>query len=310
MQAPNIIVAEKLNHLIAILDDASEGYLTAAKYARDKEMESLFEKLSYQRNEFLMQIKNIVISTGEETYAKGGFLSLLHRTWKDMCFKLKSRDKSIVKTCCIMGEKFAVSYYETILNDPLIPEAVKYILSIQLNNIHESIHQVAGSPVATVLPETTVETSAAAVSDIAEKKILFLIAYLQQVAMDFEMIADEIEDKSLRNTFVALSEEDRLFAEELHAQIRLHGFSINGKQLPLQQEYADHNYEIAGTVSKNNELLYICDKSEYLFLKLYTDALKEFLSFKHLSDIMAYQYNSIRAGFLKLRMLHSIRFHH
>ena len=49
------------------------------------------------------------------------------------------------------------------------------------------------------------------------------------------------------------------------------------------------------------ELLSSREKSAYL---------KEFLSFKHLSDIMAYQYNSIKAGFLKLRMLHSIRFNH
>lgn len=309
MQTPNTIVAERLNHLVAILDDSSEGYLTAAEYARDKELEKLLEKLSYQRNDFLMQIKNIIQSMGADTYSKGGFLSLLHRTWKDMCFKLKSRDKSIVKTCCVIGEKFTICYYESILNDPQMPGFVKKVLATQLNNIYESVHQFQTLQLATITSETSHEKPAA-VADNPEKKILFLIAYLKQAARDFDMIADEINDKNLQTTFITITEEYNQFAEELNCQVRHYGFNISGDSINLLPDYSMDTFDNENTFSKKNELLQICDKSEYLFLKLYTDALKEFLSFKHFSDIMAYQYNSIKAGFLKLRMLHSIRFNH
>ena len=94
------------------------------------------------------------------------------------------------------------------------------------------------------------------------------------------------------------------------AKIWHYGFSIAGNSITLLPDYSMDSFDNENTFSKKNELLQICDKTEDLFLKLYTDALKEFLSFKHLSDIMAYQYNSIKAGFLKLRMLHSIRFNH
>jgi hypothetical protein len=189
-----------------------------------------------------------------------------------------------------------------------MPDFVRNTLATQLKNIHESLHQFQASQTLVVSVETSEEKIVG--HDNREKKILYLIAHLQQVARDFEIIADEIEDRNLKNTFVALAEEDKQFAEELHSQIRIHGFNISARQMPVYQEYAEENEEIQGVVSKNGELLHICDKSEYLFLKLYTDALKEFLCFKQLTDIMAYQFNSIRAGFLKLRMLNSIRLHH
>ena len=156
---------------------------------------------------------------------------------------------------------------------------------------------------------TAATATAEMVTDNAEKKLLFLISYLQHIARDFEMIADEIEDKNLKNAFTSLSEENNQFAEELNCQLQQHGLLKPGSDLSLYWFQAEEeNFDILVPASGNNELMQICDKSEYLFLKLYTDALKEFLSFKNLKDIMIYQYNSIRAGFFKLRLLNSLRY--
>lgn len=300
------LVAEKLNHLAAILDDASEGYLTASKYAGSKELGSFFEKLSYQRSDFARQIKKLLHSIDALTYSKGGFLSLLHRTWKDMCFQLKSKDKSVVKSCCIIGEKFASNYYESILADPQIPAIFKNVLSNQLNAIHGSLKNYEA--VKTPVEKSIVETTAGVTNDSAEKKISFLISYLQQVSKDFEMIAEEIDDKNLRNVFFALSEEDKEFATDLQNQVSKCGLCVTAFEHSLYWDYLQEDIPEGTAASKQNELLQICDRSEYLFLKLYTDALREFFSFKPLMDVMIYQYNSIRAGFLKLRLLTSVRY--
>jgi uncharacterized protein (TIGR02284 family) len=308
MQMEQTLIAEKLNHLTAILDDASEGFLTAAQYSRNKELETLFEKFSYQRSDFARQIKKLVRSMGETAYSKGGFLSLLHRTWKDMCYKLKSRDKEVVKSCVVIGEKFASNYYESLLDDPQLPEPVKTVLLTQLSSIHESLHQLQEVHAAVVNASNSVTGTGGVAA--AEKKVSSLICYLNQVSKDFEMIADEIEDKNLRNAFLALAEEEKQFAHQLRCQVKQYGFTTSDKDTQLQWDIAQEDYPESTQGSKYNELLHICDKSEFLFLKLYTDALKELLSFTTLKDIMVYQYNSIRTGFLKLRLLNTLRFSH
>ena len=314
MQIQQTLIAEKLNHLTAILDDASEGYLTASINARSPEMEVYFEKLSYQRKDFSREIKKIVNSMGATSYAKDGFLSLLHRTWKDMSYQLKSRDKDAVKTCCIIGEKFASNYYESILADEEIPTPVKNVLILQHNSIQASLSQFEKAQMNEQIFEPAAEkllTSKkddALLNDLAENKMMFLISYLQHISKDFENIADEMEDQNLRNTFFSLAEENSQFAEQLNCQAKQYGFYFNEKDISrywLQVE--EDNYSELITTSAKNELMQICDKSEYLFLKLYTDALKEFLSFKNLKEMMIYQYNSIRAGFFKLRLLNSLR---
>jgi uncharacterized protein (TIGR02284 family) len=307
MQIQQTLIAEKLNHLTAILDDASEGFLTAAQYSRNRDLETLFEKFSYQRGDFAREIKKIVQSMGASAYSKGGFLSLLHRTWKDMCFKLKSRDKEVVKSCCVIGEKFASNYYESLLDDPQLPGPVKEVLMAQLSSIHESLHQLQQVHSA-VINATANDELPGTSNGSAEKKISSLIYYLNQIAKDFEMIADEIEDKNLKNAFLALSEEEKQFAQQLHCQGKQYGLHIAQNDLPVQWDIAEEDYPESAQGSKYNELLHICDKSEFLFLKLYTDALKEMLSFSTLKDIMVYQYNSIRTGFLKLRLLNTLRF--
>jgi len=314
MQPQQTLIVEKLNHLTAILDDASEGFLTASIHARSKELESFFEKLSYQRKDFSRDIKKLVQSMGAPSYSKGGFLSLLHRTWKDMSYQLKSRDKDAVKTCCVIGEKFTSNYYESILADSEISEPIMNVLVEQFQSIQETLRDFeqaqqlnAKATDASLMHSAT--NSPAPLTAEAEKKMLFLISYLQHISRDFEMIADEIEDKHLKNAFIALSEENSQFADELNSQAKHYGLSKADSELALYWFRAEEeNFDTTVTVDKENELMHICDKSEYLFLKLYTDALKEFLSFRILKDVMIYQYNSIRAGFFKLRLLNSLRY--
>lgn len=316
MQIQTTLIIERLNHLTAILNDASEGFLTVSLHARNKEWENFFEKLSYQRKDFAREIKKIVHSLGAPSYSEGGFLSLLHRTWKDMSFQLKSRDRDAVKTCCVIGEKFTCNYYESILNDPELPEPVKTVLAKQHASVKATLKQFeraqkkeAATEMETA-PDAALPHESTAVSESAAQKICFLIAYLERVSKDFEGIADEIGEANLQNAFIALAEENKQFAEELQCELKQQGI-IQGSDDELgfyHLQAEEDQYETENKPGVKNELMHICERSEYLFLKLYTDALKEFLGVKNLKDLMIYQYNSIRAGFFKLRLLNSLRF--
>ncbi len=240
MQLQQTLIVEKLNHLTAILDDASEGFLTASLHSRTKDLEAFFEKLSYQRKDFSREIKKLVQSMGAHSYSKGGFLSLLHRTWKDMSYQLKSRDKDAVKTCCVIGEKFTSNYYESILSDPEMPEPIKNVLLQQFHSVQDTLREfeqakTLGTKTSSinVAADQTATISLEPVSAAAEKKMLFLISYLQHISRDFEMIADEIEDKNLKNAFIALSEENSQFAEELNCQAMQYGLSKPDSELAL-----------------------------------------------------------------------------
>ncbi|RYF90878.1 MAG: PA2169 family four-helix-bundle protein [Chitinophagaceae bacterium] len=305
MQLQHTPVVEKLNHLTAILNDSSEGYLTAAAHARSKDLENFFEKLSYQRKDFARQIRRIIRNMGAHTASADGFLSLLHRTWKDMTYQLKSRDKDAVKTCCVIGEKFTSNYYESILVEENIPEPVKEVLTQQLQSIHSSLHQFQLAKNGEVAATITTPSAETTLTAHAERKMIHLIAYLNQVSKDFEMIADDLEDKTLKHTFMGLSEENKQFAVDLHCYAKNLGVTFTDEELPL---FMKDDFWQSQPEGRSNELLHICDNNEYLFLKLYTDALKEFLNVAKLKDMMIFQYNSIRTGFVKLRMLNSLRF--
>ena len=307
MQIQQSLVVEKLHHLRAILNDSSEGYLTAATYAHNKDLENFFERLSYQRKDFAREIKKLIKSMGAHTPSVDGFLSLLHRTWKDMTYQLKSRDKDAVKTCCLIGEKFTSNYYESILNDEDIPDPIKNVLHLQLQSIHSCLHQLELAQSENVVATSNTAMATQTVSLVAEKKIVYLISYLQQVARDFEMIADDLEDRNLKHAFLTLSGENQQFARDLQCQAKHFGLGLSQNEFAL---FMENEFPETFADSRKNELLHICDKSEYLFLKLYTDALKEFIGFARLKELMIFQYNNIRAGFVKIRMLNSVRLDH
>lgn len=299
------VLAEKLYHLTAILDDATEGYLMAARYSGNTELSEKFEQFSYERKTYAREIKKHIQDMSLHIYEPGDFLSLLHSTWKNMRTRLQTGDHEMIKSCCVLGENVASNYYESLLAGLQMPATLYALLNSQLQGIYQAVQQLAGMRSSGHLRTT----SALEITDNGRKQIGFLIAFLQQVSKDFEMIADEIEDPNLKNAFLAFSIEDKQFADELSCQAKQAGIPAADMELRLHWDYLDENAttELMPEEAKKNELVAICDKSEYLFLTLYTAALKEFLNLHNFKDMMVYQYNSIRSAFVKLRLLNSLR---
>lgn len=307
MQTSNKLLAEKLQHLTAILKDAAEGYLVASQYIHDPVLTALFEKFSYQRRTFCREIKNLLNEMDMGADGPENFLSLLHSTWKNMQYRMRTRDRAEIISCCIMGENVATNYLESILEGNALPSFIADVLNRQLLSITHSIEEFSAEAYGGRLPGYCKGDEL--LTDVGREKISFLIAFLQQVSKDFEMIADDIEEPNLKHAFLAFASEDKNFADELCCQAKHAGISLSMSDLALYWDYLDNENPEMEPVIRENELSYICDKSESLFLKLYTDALKEFLSINTLKEIMLYQFNSIRAAFVKLRLLNSIRFH-
>lgn len=307
MHTSNKVLAEKLQHLTAILQDAGNGYLMASQNIDDPSLTSLFEKFAFQRRSFAREIKNLLNVMDMDSHSSEDFLSLLHSTWNNMQQRIRTRDRAEIISCCIIGENVAYNYYESIIDGSQLPELVSEILSRQFASIKQSINEfnaeAHGGLLASHKPGSDMLT------EDGHKKISFLIAFLQQVSKDFEMIADDIEEPNLKNAFLAFATEDKNFAEELSCQAKHAGLSLSMSDLALYWDYLDSATPEEEPQIRENELAFICDKSESVFLKLYTDALKEFLSMNTLKEIMVYQYNSIRAAFVKLRLLNAIRFH-
>lgn len=301
------LLAEKLYHLVAILEDAAEGYSVAANYCNRTELSEIFEQLSFQRKSYAREIRKHLKEMNLQVYEPGNFLSLLHSTWTNMRSRLQTGDHEMIKSCCVLGENVATNYYESLLAGVQMPPALHLFLNNQLQGIYEAVYKLTALRSSGQLTSSTpIE-----ISEQGRKQISFLIAYLQQVAKDFEMIADEIEEPNLKNAFLAFAIEDKQFADELVCQAKHAGINAADTELSLHWDYLDENAseELLSQDAKKNELVSICDKSEYLFLTLYTAALKEFLNLQNFKDIMVYQYNSIRSAFVKLRMLNSLRHH-
>lgn len=307
MQTSNKVLAEKLCHLTAILQDAAEGFLMASQYINDPALATLFERFAYQRRSFSREIKSLLNEMDMGSHMTDDFLSLLHRTWKNMQHRLKTRDRGEIVSCCVMGENVVSNYYESILDGTLLPQFVSDVLKRQYESIESSILEFSSEAHGGRL--ASYRQGDELLTEDGRKKISFLIAFLQQVSKDFEMIADDIEEPNLRNAFLAFATEDKNFADELYCQAKHAGVSLSMNELALYWDYLEENEQAEEARVKENELAFICDKSETLFQKLYTDALKEFLSVNTLKEIMLYQYNSIKAAFVKLRLLNSIRFH-
>jgi hypothetical protein len=306
MQASYILLTEKLSHLCAMLEDAYQGYQMAAEYTRNEDDEIIFDRLSYERMHFLRAIKKEMITIGSSIATNDGLLHLLHRNWQEMRFKIKSGNKDIMCSCCVLCEKATLQYYQSIIDDVEMPESIYLLLSAQMQSIVNSIHLFTPQVAITEIKTMSLSNTATGMVKTSLHTIGAIISFLKQVASDFETIAEEIEDKNLRNAFISLSEEDYQFAEELHNQLNNFGIAIPTENKSSQWAEASVIANLLEN-SKRKELINICDKSEYIFLKLYTEALKEFLSVHKLRDIMVYQYNSIRAGFVKVRLLHSLR---
>ncbi len=123
-------------HLIAILEDAKKGYISASERVRDDVLSILFEKLGYQRGRYSSELKNIVTRLNVPSSIDQFTLSLLHRTWMDLKSSFKFGKKEAIIHACIQGEETAIKNYTKAIEQIDEDNELREILERQLNEMN------------------------------------------------------------------------------------------------------------------------------------------------------------------------------
>lgn len=139
-------------------------------------------------------------------------------------------------------------------------------------------------------------------------KLSGLLFFLKRSNNEFEMVADEIENYSLKTALNGLSEESSFYAGELKDYLNHLGINTPFIQYDRlnDTEYGNTGGQL--TNSNGNELNTICTYNEMYLTDAYSDLLKESLPFESLKEIILYQLNALKYSFLKIKTLNTARF--
>ena len=140
-----------------------------------------------------------------------------------------------------------------------------------------------------------------------KEKFSGLLYFLRRSKTEFEMVADEMEDHSLRTALNNLSDESYYYAGELRNYLKAFGIytPFNEYITYPESEYADYKTD---DPANGNELHTICNSNESSLMQAYSELLEENMPFQILKDIMHYQLNALRNTFMKIKTLNTARF--
>ena len=132
-----------LNHLTHICRDGQEGYLQAAEHVKSAWLQALFQNFSIQREQFAVELTNLVANLGAEPASGTTVAGVLHRTWIDLRTAVTGDggDDFIILDECEQGEDAAKEAYEHELNKGL-PEPIRRVVQSQYEDILRTHNQV------------------------------------------------------------------------------------------------------------------------------------------------------------------------
>ena len=143
----------------------------------------------------------------------------------------------------------------------------------------------------------------------ALNKFCGLMFFLKRSKNDFEMVADEIENYTLKSALNGLSEESNFYASELKNYLKHLGVNTS---IITATEFS-YNYfdgDVSDTENGENglELQTLCSYNEKKLTQAYSDLLEEPLPCKSLQEIISYQLNALKISFQKIQTLNTARF--
>lgn len=143
----------------------------------------------------------------------------------------------------------------------------------------------------------------------ALNKFCGLMFILKRSKIDFQMVADEIENYTLKSALNGLSEESSFYASELKNYLKLLGvsaLSINATEFSFN--YFEGDVSDTENCEKGLELQSLCRFNEKSLTQAYSDLLEEPLPCKSLQEIVGYQLNALKISFQKIQTLNIARF--
>jgi hypothetical protein len=134
-----------------------------------------------------------------------------------------------------------------------------------------------------------------------------LLFFLKRSRNEFEMVADEIGDRSLRTALNGLSDDSSYYAGELKNYLKTHGF-LNIHTEASEDGDISAEYPVTDSAAQGDELNNICTHNERKLISAYSELLNESLPCPTLKEIMLYQLNALKNTFMKVKTLNSARF--
>lgn len=135
-------VKNNLGNVLDICHDGAEGYEHAAGRVENKEISTIFRRLSQQRKLFAEELKSDARDLGLEFEENGTVKGFFHRNWLDLKSMVSKHDISTIVDTAKTGEHKAVDTYDEAINDEEVPEYIKDKLKEQRGMIQGAIKQL------------------------------------------------------------------------------------------------------------------------------------------------------------------------
>lgn len=141
-----------------------------------------------------------------------------------------------------------------------------------------------------------------------EDKLCKTFSLLTQLSVIIESIADEIDNKHLKNALRSVAIESNEYAVELNTQLRRIAIIPDYPFTDDLEKELTATRIMVVTEGRGLEILSFCESCETFFVALYIDLLNEYLPGTDLKLMINYQLMGIRSAFMRIRFFNAIRF--
>ena len=135
-------VGNKLNEILEKTYDAEKGFKKAANNTDNVALKTYFENKAKQRYDFGHELKDEIISFGQEVDKGDSLTGKAHRAWMDIKAMFSSDDAEAMLEEAIRGEKAAIEEYEEVLTETSLPSSTSAVLRSQKNAIEKGLSNI------------------------------------------------------------------------------------------------------------------------------------------------------------------------
>ena len=129
---------EALNSLIEFCRDGEFGYKTAAEDIKNSYWKPNFLNYSRQRAQFASELEYQVAALNRKPEYHGSLAGDAHRTWMDIKAAVEAGDEKGILAECKRGEEAALTKYQEILAEGILPEAMQNMVQSQHDEIRKA----------------------------------------------------------------------------------------------------------------------------------------------------------------------------
>lgn len=142
MKNINQTMSLSIYNLIAVLEDAKNGYLHASEKIKDSVLSLLLERFGYQRGRYSSELRKLVNSMGTAAPVDQFTLSMLQRTWMDLKSTFKYGKKEQIIEGCIKAEETALKNYSQAIDQLEDNYELRVVLLQQANGIRTVLNTI------------------------------------------------------------------------------------------------------------------------------------------------------------------------